>query len=296
MILVTGVSGQVGSSTLCLLNQAGLPVIGLSSTNRHMQNQGYIQLRAQPQLTDLNHLELGDVSTIVHCAAAIPYGDIDSSKAAELNRIMDDCVLEFAKERGASCIFLSSTSVYGMIHEEVDELAQTKPLTPYAKEKLRSEKSFLDSVVATTVVRISSPYGLTKKYSNVLWTFVDSAAKGDDLNCFGSGARSQDFTFSSDIANFVLLAQNRQENGVFNVTSGQDISMYALAELVVREFASDSKIVIGGAVDPDEEYRARFSIARAKRVFGWSPNVPLREGIRRIKENYFANNGVEYEP
>ena len=294
MILVTGANGQLGKSVLYRLLKTGLPAFGLSSCSQMDVATSNSFLTVSPQLEDIMNLDVGDVSTIVHCAAAIPYGQVSAEKAAELNRKIDDNVLEFSKDRGASCIFISSTSVYGGIYDEVHEDSLAAPLTSYSLEKLRSENYFLESGVDTTVARISSPYGATKKYANVLWAFIEKACKGDDLTCFGTGARSQDFTYTSDIASFVLLALTRNENGIFNVTSGKDISMLSLAELIVNVLRSDSRITVGMVDDPDEDYRAKFSITKANRVFEWFPSVQIADGIFKIRE-HLLGQGIIHE-
>jgi nucleoside-diphosphate-sugar epimerase len=87
-------------------------------------------------------------------------------------------------------------------------------------------------------MRISAPYSPMQKARTVLKVFIENALLNNDLTYFGSGMRSQDFTHSSDIANAINNAIRRWmfnecSTEIFNISSGNSISMKGLVHLVI---------------------------------------------------------------
>jgi len=282
VILVTGASGQIGGVIIGRLRAQGYDIVGLTTSKVTSRSKAFGFQEVGRGYVTLDSLTLESVCCVVHCAASIPFDSVSVEQAASINREIDDNILAFASRVGASCVYISSSSVYGFVNELTSEASLTAPTNSYSQQKLISERAFLKSNVPTTVMRISSPYDMKMKYKNVLWHFISNAANNRDICCFGTGSRSQDFTHVRDIAEFVLLAVDQRHNDIFNVMSGRETSMLELAKLVVKELNSKSRVNINAGVDPDEEYRAKFLVSKAKTELGWSPRIDLPEGLRLI--------------
>jgi UDP-glucose 4-epimerase len=116
----------------------------------------------------------------------------------------------------------------------------------------------------------------------VLSIFVDAAVNGRDLIVHGSGNRTQDFTYVTDVADAFWLAFERRASGAYNVSGGSPVTMARLAELAVASSPSrGSRIRVGESPDPQDDYRGVFSIDKARRDFGFEPRVSLEEGLTR---------------
>lgn len=222
---------------------------------------------------------------IVHAAAVLPrsFQGRDAAIAARDNRVMDDVVLTAASVVGCRVVFISSTSLYGCVHIACTEDSPVRPRGPYGEEKYRSEGKVLDLPSSGVVLRVSAPYGVRQRSSTVLMKFIDQAVTGADLLFYGTGAREQDFTAVEDIGTIIVAAAGAMSGGIFNVASGDPISMRALAALVIEVVDSTtSQVRAAGVVDPEEECRAYIDIGRASRDLGWRPRVDLRTGIQRL--------------
>lgn len=285
-VIVTGAAGLIGHEVVARLVAQGHDVIGLyrSPASAEAQNS------ATAAVIDLAAEGLGgrfrneDVDVVVHCAAIFPasHGEQGQDAIALTNRKIDDAVISFCRERGCRLVYMSSTAVYGSGRGRLDEEASTMPEGAYAREKLMSEKQILAASVSAVILRINAPYGHRQRSQTVLKTFIERASEGKDIYYYGSGSRTQDFTACADVADAVCKAIDHPEvQGIFNIAGGAPVSMKALAELVVELIPqSSSRVLPAGKDDPQEGFRASYSIARAGKELLWHPRITLAEGIR----------------
>jgi len=230
-------------------------------------------------------------ATIVHLAAAIPTtsrGEASEQVAAG-NRRIDDNVFAFAAEAGAAVVFASSGSVYGEASGEVfREDSPTDPRGPYAEAKLRSEergaKALGNAGLPFAALRISAPYGPGQPTWTVVQHFLRRALAGEELTYHGSGNRMQDFVYVTDVAEAIAGCVAASAAGVFNVASGQPVTMRELAALIAEVVGGDIVVRASGQPDPQEGQRASYVIEAAERAFGWTPATSLRDGLREWRE------------
>jgi len=288
-ILVTGASGLVGSHAVKALCENGYPVTVLYR-KLDQRNTKYPWDTIQGDLLDKDILRrLGSVEfdLVVHCAAVLPnqfYGD-QAEQAAQANSLMDERIISLCLNGSRSLVYMSSTSVYGVGTGSVlTEKHDISPMGPYAAAKVESEKKILNQLSGhSTILRLSSPYGPGQRTRTVLQLFTERALHNLDLMYHGTGQRQQDFIAANDVGSAIVSAiSNANTNGIFNIASGNPISMRNLAELVVRAIpGTRSRVIPSGQPDPQDNYRAAFDISKARRTLGWYPTVPLDEGIRR---------------
>ena len=76
----------------------------------------------------------------------------------------------------------------------------------------------------------------------------------------------------------VLIKEN--VSGIFNIASGEQISMKKLASLTVNLIPDcKSKIISSGSKDLQENNKAIYDITKAEREFNWKPKIKLELGI-----------------
>jgi UDP-glucose 4-epimerase len=149
--------------------------------------------------------------------------------------------------------------------------------------------------IRSCALRLTNTYGSRMRVKDARQTFlgiwIRLLVEGKTFEVWG-GEQLRDFTYVDDVVDALLLAASMEEaNGrVFNLGGDGIINLNDLAALlvesngggafIVREFPSDRKRIDIG------DYYADDRLAR--RMLGWRPNIPLREGLARTFEYYRA--------
>lgn len=234
----------------------------------------------------LSALEQFRVDAVAHLAASIPQnGGIDQMQSYfDDNVSATSTITTFCRLRSCPLVYASSTSVYGSMAGGVPrkESSTPAPESLYALSKyvgeLQCRQLSRAAGVPTTALRISAPYGPGNR-RNVICLFIQAALRSRDLTVFGTGTRTQDFTYGEDVAAAVERALDQHEEGVFNIASGQPVSMLSLAEAVLAAVPrSRSRIVVGGS-DTQADYRADVDVSAARDHLGWRAETSLAAGL-----------------
>lgn len=181
-------------------------------------------------------------------------------------------------------ITIGRTAGFSEPDGEVSEQSPPKPLDPYGLSKQLSEHvaDYFNArgLLRTATLRISAPYGYGSRIRSVIPVYIERALTGKNLELWGTGARSQTFTYVRDIARACELAILKQVSGPFNIAGSRPVSMLELAETVLLGVEdSGSRIVFTGKEDPGEDVRSRISIEKARSILGFDPAFDLSAGI-----------------
>ncbi len=298
VIIITGASGLIGTALLSAFkNYKKYKVIGIYNTNKPLIESNNIihfkgDLTRKSVWSDLMEF---NVDSIIHCAAKIPksFDSPESEEVRLLNLKMDKLAILYARKKNARFIYISSSSAYGLIMGKVyNERCRLNPIGQYAKGKVETEKMILKRKgnLRYFILRISAPYGPHQRYTTILKIFIKNALRGKPLKYYGTGSRTQDFTYVKDIANVCLKAVESDKYGVYNIASGQSISMKDLAFLIKNLIQSKSIVQAAQVPDPQETYRGKIDISKAKKILGWYPMYTLERGLSEFIE-YIKNGG-----
>jgi UDP-glucose 4-epimerase len=290
-ILLTGATGYLGSISYYILKQGGTLVKGTTHSSPINKQENYlaVDLMKPESFTVLN--ENGPFDTIVHCAAILP-GKKRDIELLISNEKMTYNLMDWAVHNNIShFIFMSSCSVYGYSSGEKTELSMPVPENIYAISKLACEQiihSFAKPKdMKTCFLRISAPYGPNQKNQTVIKTFLHQAARGESITLMGSGKRSQDFIYETDVGRAVELAVTRYGEGTFNITGGMGISMYDLAEKVLSLFqrVKEGSLQFTGD-DAQEDFRGIYPIKSARDYLGYNPCVNIDDGLYKTAKGW----------
>ena len=108
--------------------------------------------------------------------------------------------------------------------------------------------------------------------------YCGAAARGDgEVVVFGDGEQTRDFVYVGDVVDALIAAADGRPFGPFNVGTGVETSINALA----RELGLTTR---SEPARPGEVQRSCLDPARASRELGWSAAVPLAQGLERTLE------------
>ena len=311
-MLVTGGSGFIGSHLCDRLVAEGheVTVFDDNSTGPIRNIEGLVsdkRLRFQKgSILDKSELEkhVKNVDYIFHLAAAVGvFNIIENPLSSLLTNIRGtENVLELANNSGIPVFLTSSSEVYGKNTsdslKESDDRVLGSPTTlrwSYSEAKAIDESLafayHVEKNLETRIVRFFNTVGPRQlgSYGMVVPRFVKSAILNEDLTIFGNGHQTRCFAHVLDVIDAIMLVAfaSNTVGKVVNIGNNQEISINNLAERIVTETNSTSKIIYKpydaayGQGFEDMERRVP-NIDLIRELVGWMPTRGLSTIIRDI--------------
>jgi UDP-glucose 4-epimerase len=253
---------------------------------------------------------VAEADYVYHLAAAVGVELVvhDPIKTIETNIHGTERILKAVSRHNKRILVASTSEVYGKSDKERFSEQDDLLIGPsfisrwsYACSKLLDEffvmAYFQKTELAGTVVRLFNTVGprQTGQYGMVVPRFVSSALRGDDITVFGTGEQTRCFCHVADTVRALRgLADSDASIGkVLNVGSFNKVSIHQLAQRIIDQLGSSSKIVF---IPYDEAYEKGFEdmLHRApdttaiKELIGWKAERTLEEIISDVAE-YFKN-------
>lgn len=291
-ILVAGASGFLGRRLVARLAAMGAEVIALA------RSPVSDELLANPRLQwvigdiakqGLDLAGLADIEAVVHLAGATLGAGRDEILHLQANEEVTVRLLQTVASRTEKIVYASSQVVYG----DACHLAVTEdfPLLPdgsaYACSKLNCEnwlrwyqKKHGGQYLALRLCGFTEGGGLIDY-------LIDQALAGDEIELHSHGRVRRDY-LPADAAIEVLVSalDYRGTTGFLpvNIGSGQAVSAHELANLIVTELASSSRIELSEKRAVQGDFV--FCIDRARQMFNFRPGSlidAVRDYVRRRK-------------
>lgn len=252
-VVVTGGAGFIGSNIVQELAKENKVIVidNLSTGNigniKEEINQRKVDF-IEGSITNLKLLEktFEDIDYVFHQAAvvSIPYSIDNPIETNNVNIGGTLNVLSAASKNNVKkVVFASSCAVYGNPTDlPIRETAQINPLAPYTISKIVGEyycKIFTDLFNLPTVcLRYFNVYGPRQDpnsaYAAAIPKFIDLVLKNKQPTIFGDGTQTRDFIFVKDVTKANTIAAESKRTGVFNIASGEKISINDLAKKIIE--------------------------------------------------------------
>jgi UDP-glucose 4-epimerase len=293
-VLIIGGSGFLGSHIVDRFVDGGATV---TVFDRNLERYREPQPNVKFLIGDLgNHGAVDEVvgsgfDAVIHLVSTTtprtsnesPEFDIQTNVIGTVN-LLNSCV----KHHVGKFVFLSSGgTVYGNIGDAatVDELHPTHPISSYGVSKLSIEnylymyqQLYKLNYVA---LRISNPYGERQDPKNslgALTIFLNRMLAGHHIEIWGDGSVTRDFIYAGDVANAAYLATVNVVSGIFNIGSGEGLSLRGLLDaLQLATKIAPSVIWLSGR--PFDVPRIVLDSSKFRNAVGWRPQVSLHDGI-----------------
>jgi UDP-glucuronate decarboxylase len=298
-VLVTGGAGFLGSHLCERLLREGSQVLCVDNffTGTHRNIDQLLDHKHFELLRhDITHplfVEIDEIYNLACPASPIHYqrDPVQTTKTSVIGAIN---VLGLAKRLRAKVLQASTSEIYGdpSVHPQSEiywgNVNPVGPRSCYDEGKRCAETLFFDyrrqHRIPIKVARIFNTYG-PRTHPNdgrVISSFIVQALLGRDLTVFGEGRQTRSFCFVDDlIEGFVRLMHSAEEvTGPINLGSPGEVTILELAQLILDLTRSKSKIA-HRALPQDDPKQRRPDIGQAQDLLGWSPKVPLREGLTR---------------
>jgi dTDP-glucose 4,6-dehydratase len=201
--------------------------------------------------------------------------------------------LGLAKWKRARFLLASTSEIYGdpQVHPQPEtywgNVNPTGPRGVYDEAKRYAEAMTMayhrQQGVDTGIVRIFNTYGPRMRAydGRAIPTFMRQALENKPLTVFGDGTQTRSFCYVDDLIRGLYLLATSGEHMPVNLGNPGEFTIQELAETVIRVTESKSEIV-HEALPVDDPQIRQPDITRAKEILGWSPEVPLEEGLSRM--------------
>ena len=309
-ILVTGVAGFIGSHLAERLLKDGYEVRGADSfldyyprrIKEHnltglLGDKGFEFVEADLLGTDPKKL-LGGVEAVFHQAAI---AGVRSSWGARFdeyvrnNILGTQLLLEACKDMPLrKFIYASSSSVYGDSDElPIKETSPVLPVSPYGVTKLSGEQLaylyYKGYGVPVVSLRYFTVYGPRQRPDMAFHKFIKAVILGEEIEVYGTGEQTRDFTFISDAVDANIAALSDGVNGeAYNVGGGSRIKLIDCIRIIEEISGKKARLRFGESQRGDARH-TYADVSKAEKDFWYSPTVSIREGLTQhynwIKKN-----------
>jgi nucleoside-diphosphate-sugar epimerase len=227
-----------------------------------------------------------NVGTILHLANPRV---LTTSAAMGRTLAMLNNVLTVSASHGLYLIFLSSWEVFSgyasaglLAPESLPRLSggtygDTKSLCEALIESVERRTS-----LQSLILRSSPIYGPGSERPRFVWNFMANARRGEDIvtHLCRNGEPRLDLLHVDDAVSALMAVTDRRPRGVLHVGTGVATSTREVAEIIVAELRSGSRI----REDPVDRHVANIAMdpRRADGLLGWQARVPLRQGLQRL--------------
>lgn len=297
-IIITGVSGFIGSHVAEHCLKLGMEVIGLDDnsggfTDNVPEGVEFVEGSINDTALVNSLFEKHQFDYVYHLAAYAAEGLSHFIRHYNYtNNLLGSVnLINAAVNNDVKCfVFTSSIAVYGTNQTPMTEALTPMPEDPYGVSKFAVEQDLKAAEhmfgMPFIVFRPHNVYGerqnLSDKYRNVIGIFMNQIMNNKEMSIFGDGQQTRAFSHVDDVAPYIASAPlvPSAYNEIFNIGADQAYSVLTIAEEVGRALGKEPKITHLEA--RKEVVHAFASHDKIRETFDCAPPVSLREGIERM--------------
>ena len=315
--LITGCAGFIGYHVTKFLLKKNVNVIGIDSLNNYydpkLKKDRLKDILKDKKKFKFYKTDLCNINSlkkifkkhkfdyIIHLAAQAgvrysienPYSYIDNNIQATTN------ILELCKKRiPKKILFASSSSVYGLQKNKSFKEDQriATPVSFYAASKISMEAiahsySHLYNI-PVKLLRFFTVYGPWGRPDMAYFDFTKKIIENKKINVFNNGNHYRDFTYITDIVNFIEAIVEKKENKKFeilNLGSNNPQKLKLFIELIEKKLKiKASKNYIGK--QSGDMHGTHANMEKSIKNYSLKYKVDLKKGINNFIDWYIDYN------
>jgi nucleoside-diphosphate-sugar epimerase len=318
-VLVTGGASFIGSHLVDALVERGARVRivddlssgKLENIQPHLA-QGTVEfIRADLREPGIARMAMRDIELVFHLAAdhgGRGYVDLHQAGPAS-NFFLDGLIFWEARRAGVEkVVFASSGCVYpNFLQSDPDkEIYLTEDLVkpPYDADnmygwaKLMAELTlkayYREYGMKAASCRYFTVYGPRGVENHAVIAMIAKAFIGQNpFEVWGDGTQVRNWTYIDDIVRGTILAAEKIDDGTaVNLGTMERVRVIDAVKMVLEYTGHKAEIVFRPDMPTGPLNRVADN-SLAKRLLGWEPQVPFREGLKRTIDWYFATKDRE---
>ncbi len=292
-VLITGGAGFIGHKLVLYLIKRGYDIAVVDSMERASR---YALARLEESRVPIIKADVRSFTSydgfdvVVHAAAYVSVEESvrDPLKYFENNVLGTARVGYECAKRGLKLVYLSSAAVYGdPVKLPVSEEHPARPQSPYGLSKLQGEEVLRNFATVYglkyVILRLFNVYGpgQNPSYAGVITSFLKRALGGEPLIIYGDGEQTRDFIYVDDVARVIefLIEEDVFDNEVYNVGSGEPVTIKDLAKIIVKLVGKELPI-IHASPRPGDIRNSVADVSKLRKFFKVLP-TPLEDGLKK---------------
>lgn len=321
MIILTGVSGFIGSCLLTELNKNGYDreVVVVDDfyklyKDQNTDNKNVREWMHRDIFLDWFEKTSQKIDFVLHLGARTDTTLMDKSIFDVLNVEYSKRIWKVCSKRGIPLIYASSAATYGDgsngFSDDHTLVSKLKPLNPYGESKHQFDLWALKQEekppfwVGCKFFNVYGPNEYHKKRmaSVIFHTFNKIKATGamqlfkSHRPDYADGHQSRDFIYVKDILDMILYMMSNKdsvESGLYNFGTGQARTFLDLARSTFRAMEIEEKI---SYIDTPEDIRDTYQyfteadMSKMKKIGYKKPFWSLEDGISDYVTRYLSRN------
>jgi len=318
-VLITGGASFIGSHLTDALVERGAKVrivddlsSGKLENIQHHLAQGTVEfIQADLREPGVARMAMRDIEIIFHLAAdhgGRGYVDLHQAGPAS-NLFLDGLVFWEARRAGVEkVVFASSGCVYPnfLQSDPNQEVYLTEDLVkpPYDADnmygwaKLMAELTlkayYKEYGMKAASCRYFTVYGPRGVENHAVIAMIAKAFIGQNpFEVWGDGTQVRNWTYIDDIVRGTILAAEKIDDGTaVNLGTMERVRVIDAVKMVLEYTGHQAEIVFRPDMPTGPLNRVADN-SLAKKLLGWEPEVPFREGLKRTIDWYFATKDRE---
>ncbi len=300
-IFLTGAAGFVGFHLAAALRCRGDLVVGFDNFNdyydpalKRARSAELEKLGVEVVEGDLcdkplldQKIEEFSPTHIVHMAAQAGVRYSLDNPAAYVRSNLEGFVniLEACRDCGASLIYASSSSVYGLSEkapfgesDRADHPVSLYGATKKANEVLAFSYSETFGVHATGL-RFFTVYGPWGRPDMAYFKFAEAIFEGKTIDVYNGGRLSRDFTYIDDVVQGAVAAIDLgAKYEIFNLGNHRPVALMRFIEILEEACGkkADKRML---PMQPGDVFATCADIEKSREKLGYEPKTPLEAGI-----------------
>jgi dTDP-glucose 4,6-dehydratase len=304
--MITGAAGFLGSHLCDRFLADGHEVVGLDNfITGHPENIAH--LSSNPKFEFMRHnistytYVAGGLDGVLHFASpASPRDYLEHPiPTLKVGALGTHNALGLAKAKKARFFLASTSEVYGdpLIHPQPETYwGNVNPVGP--RGVYDEAKRFAEALTMayhrfhqldTRIVRIFNTYGprMRPRDGRVVSNFIVQALNGEPITIYGDGSQTRSFCYVTDEVEGIYQLYMRGDSEPTNIGNPVECTVKELSSLVLQLTGSKSTVDRRDLPEDDPKVR-RPDIARARKMLGWEPQVPLKTGLQETIDYFRA--------
>jgi GDP-D-mannose 3', 5'-epimerase len=301
-VLVTGAGGFIGHHLVSYLVSKGYWVRGVDQKRPEYASTYAHEFLVMDLRQQQNCMSAAaDVDQIFHLAADMGGIGFISRQHAEIarnNTLINLGMLEAARTAGVRRFLFSSSACVYPLHLQTnpdvtalreDDAWPAQPEEGYGLEKLFTEKMCeyysSDWNIPTRVVRFHNVYGPLGTYEGgrekapaAICRKVASIGNNEEIEIWGDGEQTRSFMYIDDCVEGIYRIMQSDYSKPLNLGTDELVTINELVH-IVAEVAGKNVGRRHDLAQPQGVRGRNSDNSLLRRVLGWEPRVPLRQGI-----------------